>query len=706
MVGLAALLCLGGFVVGLWIVFDDGSPAIELVTPAEGSFTNDSMLQFTGRAFESTPDVQLRIYRGVRVRGRPLRVQVGRVHASGDFSIALQTPLRPGTYTAVVLQRTDNGATPKSAPSTFVFWPVSTTRPSAASVVGMFRGNPRLGDNPAPGGHGAISFDGTDDDLLVFDAPPLDATQGATVQVRLNPGRRHVWQNVVGKPGEGPAAAQNYALWLNPDGRAVALFGGDSRASARVDSPVLVPGWHDVTATYDGRVAKMYLDGTLVSSRSKTVRLLSNAYPLMIAAGSDGSRRYAGALDGFTIYPRALSAARIRAEIGNLSAFDSTEPVLTLTTPEPGSATTDATPDLAGMAGLAAGDSTRVSIHLYPGADTSGEPLRTVSSRRLMSGTWGASLPAALPRGTYTASAEQSDKAGNVARATTTFTVSRRRAQGPQVVAVGDIAYCDDNGDEKTAALVDGLAGPILTLGDHAYEYGTANEFAACYDASWGRHRHRTVPTIGGHEYGDGRDPQARAYYEYFSRQLAPFGAAASDPRRGWYSHDIGTWHVVHLNTTWREVGLPKPGSEQLRWLGADLERHSNLCTLAIWHDPVFSSGRNGGGAGFRPLWDVLYASNADLVLNGHDHDYERFAPQAPSGAYDPGRGIREIVVGTGGRSHYDFASGRGILPNSEVRNDRTFGVLTLRLGRAGYDWKFVPEAGKRFSDSGSDTCH
>ena len=191
MVGLAATLCVGGFVVIMWIVVDGGSPSLALLAPAAGSFTNDSTPPFTGRASDSTrSDVHLRVYRGVRAEGRPLRIEVGRVLSTGAFSIALRRPLTPGTYTAVVLQREGNGATRKSAPSTFVYWQVSTTKETTSSVVGLFRGDPGLGEQPAPGGHGAISFDGTDDELLVFDAPPLDATHGATVQVRLNPGRR------------------------------------------------------------------------------------------------------------------------------------------------------------------------------------------------------------------------------------------------------------------------------------------------------------------------------------------------------------------------------------------------------------------------------------------------------------------------------------------------------------------------------------
>lgn len=265
-------------------------------------------------------------------------------------------------------------------------------------------------------------------------------------------------------------------------------------------------------------------------------------------------------------------------------------------------------------------------------------------------------------------------------------------AADPVLLAAGDIASCSSTGDEATALLLAALPGDVATLGDNAYESGSAEEYANCYDPSWGAVKARTHPSAGNHEYNT---PGAAGYYAYF-------GAAAGDPAKGYYSYDLGAWHVIALNGNCGAIGGCQAGSPQERWLRADLASHPSACALAYWHQPRFSSGPHGSDATFQPLWQALYDYGADVVLGAHDHDYERFAPQTPSGADDPVRGIREFIVGTGGRS--DYAVG---VPasNSETSNSDTFGVLQLTLHANGYDWKFVPEAGKTYSDSGSGAC-
>jgi hypothetical protein len=262
------------------------------------------------------------------------------------------------------------------------------------------------------------------------------------------------------------------------------------------------------------------------------------------------------------------------------------------------------------------------------------------------------------------------------------------------LVGAGDIASCALNGDELTARLLDQIPGIVFTAGDNAYELATAADFANCYAPTWGRHRARTRPATGTHEY---LTPQARPYFEYF-------GAAAGDPATGYYSYDAGAWHVIVLNSNCAQVGGCGPGSPQERWLRADLGQHPRKCVLAIWHQPLFSSGdTHGSNAITKPLWQALYEAGADVVVVGHDHHYERFAPQDAEGRLDPARGIREFVVGTGG------ASLRGLrqrLPNSEVAGTGTWGVLELTLSAESYSWRFVPVAGGRFTDSGTATCH
>ena len=264
----------------------------------------------------------------------------------------------------------------------------------------------------------------------------------------------------------------------------------------------------------------------------------------------------------------------------------------------------------------------------------------------------------------------------------------------PVLVGAGDIARCSDlAGAEATAKLLDGIPGTVYTTGDNAYESGTAREFADCYGPTWGRHKARTRPSPGNHEY---YTAGASGYFGYF-------GAAAGDPSRGYYSYDLGEWHIVSLNSTCEKVGGCEATSPMVRWLEQDLAANPRSCTLAYFHDPLFSSGAHGNQVKMRPTWDALYAAGADVVLNGHDHHYERFAPQSPSGTADASRGIREFIVGSGGGAHYGITSVR---PNSQVRNTDTYGVLKLTLHPNGYDWQFVPEAGKTFTDSGTTSCH
>jgi hypothetical protein len=262
------------------------------------------------------------------------------------------------------------------------------------------------------------------------------------------------------------------------------------------------------------------------------------------------------------------------------------------------------------------------------------------------------------------------------------------------LVGAGDIARCSSTGDEATAKLLDGISGTVYTTGDNAYESGTATEFSNCYDPTWGRHKARTKPSVGNHEYGT---LGASGYFNYF-------GAAAGDPSKGYYSYNLGEWHVISLNSMCDNVGGCGATSPMVSWLKQDLAANSDkACTLAYFHHPLFNSGTHGNATEMRPTWDALYAANAEVVLNGHDHHYERFAPQSPSGALDTSRGIREFVVGTGGASHYGIVN---IQPNSQVRNTDTFGVLKLTLHPTSYGWNFVPEAGKTFTDSGTTSCH
>ena len=275
------------------------------------------------------------------------------------------------------------------------------------------------------------------------------------------------------------------------------------------------------------------------------------------------------------------------------------------------------------------------------------------------------------------------------------------------IAAVGDIA-CDPasphfnngHGDkglcqmEATAKLTSKIANlqAVLPLGDNQYEKATLADFQASYDPSWGRFNKIAYPVAGNHEY---QTKNAQGYYQYY-------GSRAHDPTKGYYSYDLGNWHLIALNSNCQEVGGCGPNSPQEKWLLDDLATHKNLCTIAYWHHPLFSSGTHGNYLELSTFWQDLYQAKVELVLVGHDHLYERFARQNPDEKLDPQAGIREIVIGTGGKNHYGFGN---IKPNSQVRNADTYGVLKLNLAKNSYSWEFLASEDGKFTDKGTETC-
>ncbi len=443
-----------------------------------------------------------------------------------------------------------------------------------------------------------------------------------------------------------------------------------------------------------------------------TIKLYAGASATGAPEQTLTTQRQAGG--SFSAVPSALSGGQhtVRAEqrdtLGNTGysapttfVVDTTAPAVTLTQPVNASKTADRRPTFAGAAGAAPGDAATVTVGVYPGATATGTPTQSLSATRQTDGTYAVQASSALAEGTYTARATQSDAAGNVGTSTASTFVVR----DPVLVGAGDIASCEgSDGDDETAALLDARPDAIVyTLGDNAYTDGTAAQYSNCYDPTWGRSKARTRPAVGGHDYGDGANAGA-GHYGYFQSQLAPFGASASDPARGYYSYDLGSWHVTVLNafcytqTTCNELVMEQ-------WFADDLAAHPASCSLVMWHNARFSSGSiHGNSVAMQTLWATAYEAGVDVVLSGHEHTYERFAPQDATGASDPAHGVRQFLVGTGGYYHYALGAARK--PNSEVFNSDTYGVLQLGLHPGSYDWEFVPEAGKTFRDSGTGQCH
>ncbi len=251
-----------------------------------------------------------------------------------------------------------------------------------------------------------------------------------------------------------------------------------------------------------------------------------------------------------------------------------------------------------------------------------------------------------------------------------------------RLVGAGDIASCALSADSRTADVIDRLGGTVVTFGDNAYQSGTSAEFANCYRPTWGRHDGRVRPAPGNHDYATSG---AAGYFGYFGNRAGPPGA-------GYYYFDVGAWRVFSLNS---EANLVAAAAFVRTNAGA------KRCIAAYWHKPLASSGPHGDNPSVLPLWQAVYDVGGDLVLNGHDHGYERFAELGRDGTPLAG-GMREFVVGTGGASPYAFGPARS---GSQVRRSGTYGVIAVDLGTDGYSWKFHPIAGQTFTDTGSGSC-
>jgi acid phosphatase type 7 len=330
---------------------------------------------------------------------------------------------------------------------------------------------------------------------------------------------------------------------------------------------------------------------------------------------------------------------------------------------------------------------------------------RYVDSSNNASGT---STTASSPSGT-TSSTTTATSTTTTAPSTssTSSTPSTTPGPAPIIAAAGDIA-CDPASpafaggagtstqcrQAATAQLLDPTRlSAVLVLGDSQYEQGTLQQFQRSYDLSWGKLKGITRPAVGNHEY---LTAKASGYFDYF-------GASAGDPAKGYYSWNVGSWHMIVINSNCSQAGGCGKGSPQETWLRADLKAHPTACTLAYWHHPRFSSGQHGDFPSMTAIWQALVDEKAEVVLAGHDHDYERFAPMLADGTRDAAVGVRQFVVGTGGKNLYEITGARS---NSEVRSMSAFGVLEMTLNPTSYDWKFVPASGSTFTDQGSAQCH
>jgi hypothetical protein len=653
------------------------APVVSLTAPAGGSYKASSTVTFSGVAGAAPGDsanVTVNVYAGSSASGTPAQTLAAARQADNTYSVS--TALADGTWTAQAVQADSSGNTGLSSANTFT---VDTVAPVTTIVSGPA--------NPSITASATFSFAAGEPasfqcslDGAAYSActSPQSyyalATTSHTFRVRATDAAGNV----------GAAASYTWTVQAAP----VPPPSIDSAPANPANSASATFAFSDTAA---GVTFRCSLDGSAYAACST---------PAGYAGLSDTSHT-------FSVQAVDPSSGNTSAPTTATWAIDTKAPVVTLTSPASGSSRLEL-PTFTGVAGTAAGDSGSVTVNVYAGSSASGSPVQAPTTLAGANGGYSVLASAPLQAGTYTAQAVQKDAAGNAGTsAVTTFTVG-----DPVILSAGDIAGClftvfaSQATGAKLATVPDAL---VVPLGDNAYPDGQPSEYQNCYGSTWGPALARTRPVVGEHDETDrtstGGSRPGVGYVGYFQNQLAPFGPTATDLSKLYYSYDLGAWHVVVLNDSCIERQTPNCDEKaQEAWLKNDLATHPSLCTLALYHEPRYSSGNiHGDLPPIEAFWNILYQYGVDLVLNGSDHDYERFAPQDAAGNADPAYGIREIIVGTGGYGLYSLGT---VQPNSEVYDSTTYGVLKTTLHPTGYDWQFLAAAGGSFTDSGSGSCH
>jgi hypothetical protein len=724
------------------ITLDTHGPSPSLDSPADGESTSDSKPSFAGHGGANAGDadtVQVELWQGTDTSVDPLATIDAPRGGDGAFTVEAPADLPDGRYTARARQADAAGHSGMSAAHAFTVdtaapEPVLSEPADASTTVDP---TPSFGGTAgtASGDSGEVSidlWDGTDtsaDPVVSFTAP-VDATTGA-----FN--------------AEAPDALDGGSYTARARQRDAAGNVGTSAAvTFVVDGPdVTAPrpvftqppdgsSTSDASPTLAGKAGRRPGDGDSVTVRvwSGDDTAVVPVAELTVPLGTDGtfSVDVPGPLTdgGYTARAEQTDAAGNHGtSAARRFTVDTAAPAPTLTNPANASSTNDPKPAFEGAAGTATGDADAVSVLVWHGSSATGDPAFTVTADPAAGGSFSVVAPDPLTPGTYTARAEQEDAAGNRGEsAPVTFTFLG--LPDPTIAAAGDISCAPGtNGPCQQMAtsnlLVNRNPDAVLALGDLQYESGQLTAFTAAFDPSWGRVKAKIHPALGNHEYGNSQnagcdvvtagDPRSAAcgYFDYFNGKGNMDGQAG---RRGegYYAFDVGQWRLYSMNSNCSRAagGVPGcgAGSAQEQWLRADLAAHPRQCQLMYMHHPMFTSDTRAFDTPqyrgvIRPLWDAFYQAGGDVVLAGHSHFYERFAPQTPLGAPDQDHGIQQIIAGTGGRNMYTWDV-NGIEPNSVVRSFASFGILDMKLHPASYEFQFVPIAGGVFTDSGTRSCH
>jgi hypothetical protein len=550
----------------------------------------------------------------------------------------------------------------------------------------------------------AVAFNGSSGKVDVPQQAALNVGDRFTIEAWVKRG------SIGGSNNQVIAAKQSgsWVLLFNSSNQLVLRKAAVADVAASTVTVADTTQWHYVAATKDGATVKLFVDGAEVTGAVTNQTMVDNTQALAIGQSS-GTAFFNGTIDEVALYNVALTAAQITNHYGGgvSGPASSAPPTITGTTQDGQTLSADH--------GTWTGTAPLTYAYQWSRCTQVGTPCVDIANATGSTYTIGHTDVGATLRVAVTASNAHGSTTA-VSAVSAIVSAPPAAAGDPVIAAAGDIA-CDPNDSRFNSGLgmqyscqqmatsdllLNAPYSAVLALGDNQYTCGGYNAFLQSYGPSWGRVLGITHPVPGNHEYvtSGGTDcdfsGQAAGYFQYF-------GSAAGEPGKGYYSYDLGSWHLLALNSNCLEIGGCLAGSPEETWLKADLAAHASQCTLAYWHHPRFTSSAVGETTDVAGFWDDLYSAGADLILNGHTHGYERFAPQDPQRQYDPAAGLRELVVGTGGE---DFQALGSAKPLTELRQPDTFGVLQLTLHPSSYDWRFIPVAGSTFSDSGSGFCH